>query len=67
MWIGRPLSLALDAANALLGTRSLQPTEKDLGSTGIGNGALPQTAFDFCVRRRLTLTAHCPAWATKRR
>lgn len=28
---------------------ALQPTKENLGSAGIGNGALPQAAFDFCV------------------
>jgi len=42
----QPLQLALrhrvevDAANALLGTRALQPTKQDLGGTGIGNSPL---------------------------
>jgi hypothetical protein len=42
----QPLKLALghrveiDATNALIGTRALQPTEKNLSSTGIGNSAL---------------------------
>ena len=54
----QPLELAfrhrveVDAPNPLLGTRALQPTEKDLGSTGIGDCALAQTALDLRVRRR---------------
>jgi hypothetical protein len=61
----QPLELTLrhrvevDATNALLGTRALQPTEKDLGRMGIRDGALPQTTFDFCVGRRLPLTTRC--------
>jgi hypothetical protein len=66
-----PLQLALrqgveiNAPNTLLGTRSLQPTQQNLGGAGIGNGALPQTAFDFCVRRRLTLATRCAALAAQ--
>jgi hypothetical protein len=59
MWIGRPLSLALDALNALLGTRALQPTEENLGGTGIRGRALSQTALDLRVTRGLALTAGC--------
>jgi hypothetical protein len=46
----QPLELAfahgveVDASNALLGTRALQPTEEDLGGTGIGDCALSQTS-----------------------
>ena len=31
----------IDTADALVGTRTLQPTQKNLGRTGIGNPALP--------------------------
>jgi hypothetical protein len=52
-WIGRPLSLALDGPNALLGTGTLQPTEEDLGGTGIRDRALSRTTLDLRVGRRL--------------
>ena len=39
----------VDASNALLGTSVLQPTEKNPGSTGIGDGALAQTTLDLRV------------------
>jgi len=61
----QPLELALregveiDATNAFLGTRPLQPTQKNLGGTRIGNSPLAQTTLDFCVGRRLTLSARC--------
>jgi hypothetical protein len=35
----------------------LQPTQKDLGSTGIGNSAFAQTAFDLRITGRFTLSA----------
>jgi hypothetical protein len=49
----------VDTTNALLGTRTRQPTEKDLGSTRIGDRALAQTAFDLRIRRGLALTLRC--------
>jgi hypothetical protein len=63
----QPLELALgqgvevDAPNALLGTRALQPTQQNLRSTRIRDGALTQTAFDLRIRRGLALTARCAA------
>ncbi len=53
----QPLEFALrhgveiDATNALIDARALQPTEKNLGSTGIRDRALTQTTLDLCVRR----------------
>jgi hypothetical protein len=63
----------VDAANALLGTRALQPTQEDLGSTGIRDCALPQATFDLRITRRLTVNAALRgdafffAFATQRR
>jgi hypothetical protein len=59
----QPLQLAfrhrveVDTANALLGTRSLQPTKQNLGSTGIRDCAFAQTTFDLGVTGRFTDTA----------
>jgi hypothetical protein len=49
----------VDAPNALLGTRTLQPTQKNLSSTGVGDRALAQTVLDLRIRRGLALTALC--------
>jgi hypothetical protein len=63
----QPLELALrhrvkiDPTNALLGTRPLQPTQKGLGGTRIGDGALAQAALDLRVGRRLPCPAGCAA------
>ena len=63
----QPLKLALghrveiDATNALVDTRALQPTKENLGSTRIGDHALAQTTLDLRVRRGLTATAGCEA------
>jgi hypothetical protein len=63
----QPLQLAfrqgveVDATNALLGTRALQPTKENLGSTGIGDCRLAQPTLDLRVRRGLALTAGCAA------
>lgn len=68
----QPLELAfghrveVHAANALLGTRALQPTKENLGGTGIRDCALSQASLDFCVRRRFTITARCPAPSPQR-
>jgi hypothetical protein len=53
----------VDATNALLRTRALQPTQKNLGGTGIRDCALPQATLDFCVTRRFTDTSGCAARA----
>ena len=64
----QPLQLALrhrveaDIPNALLDTRALQPTQKNLGSARISDRLLAQAAFDLCVGRRLALTARCAAY-----
>jgi hypothetical protein len=63
----QPLELALrhrvevDAPNTLLGTRALQPTKQNLGSTGIGDRAITQTTLDLRITRRLALKARCTA------
>jgi hypothetical protein len=60
---GQPLQLALGhrlevvPANAVVGTRALQPTKQDLGGTGIGGSALAQARLDLRIRRRFALTA----------
>lgn len=59
----QPLQLAfrhrveVDPTNAFLGTRALQPTQQDLGGTGIGDCALSQTTFDLRVTGEFTDTA----------
>ena len=61
----QPLELAfrqgleVDAPNALLDTRALQPTEKNLGSTRIRVRALTQAPLDLRITRRLTETTRC--------
>jgi hypothetical protein len=47
----------VDTTNALVDTRALQPTKKDLGSTRIENSALAQTTFDLRITARFTLSA----------
>jgi hypothetical protein len=53
----QPLQLAfghrveVDAPNALLGTRALQATKKNLSGTRIRDRILAQTALDLCVAR----------------
>jgi hypothetical protein len=47
----------VDATNALLATRALQPTKQNLGSTRIGDCALPQTTFNLGVTGRFKDTA----------
>jgi hypothetical protein len=42
-------------------SRTLQPTQKNLGGTGIGDCALSQATFDICIGRRRTVTTCCPA------
>jgi hypothetical protein len=49
----------VDPTNELLGTRALQPTEEDLGSTRIRDSALTQAAFDGGIRGRLPVTTCC--------
>ena len=55
----QPLELAfrhrveVDATNPLLGTGALQPTKKNLGSTGIRDRPLTQTTLDLRITRRL--------------
>jgi hypothetical protein len=61
----QPLQLTLghqvevDTTNPLLRTRALQPTQENLGSTGIRDRALAQTTLDLRITRRLTATARC--------
>jgi hypothetical protein len=68
----QPLELAfrhrveVDTTNPLLRTRTLQPTEKNLCSTGIGNRALTQTTLDLRITRRLALAARCAPPTTAR-
>jgi hypothetical protein len=63
----QPLQIAfrhrveVDAADALVGKTTLQPTKQDLGSAGIGDRALPQATLDLPVRRRLAVTPRCAA------
>jgi hypothetical protein len=47
----------LDATNALLCTRAAAANAEDLGSTGIGNSAFAQTAFDLRITGPFTLSA----------
>ena len=39
----------IDATNTLLRPRALQPAEKDLGGSRIGNSALAKTTFDLRI------------------
>jgi hypothetical protein len=48
--------------DALLDTRTLQPTKENLGGTGIRDRALTQTTLDLGITRRLTGTASCAVW-----
>ena len=61
----QPLQLAfrhrveVHTTNPFLDTRTLQPTQKNLGSTRVCDRLLAQSAFDLCVRRGLVLKARC--------
>jgi hypothetical protein len=55
----RRQGVEIDAMNALLGTRALQPTQENLGGTRIRDCALPQTTFDFCVTGGFAVTPGC--------
>jgi hypothetical protein len=46
----------VDAMHALVSARPLQPTEKNLGCARVGDRPLTQTALDFGITRRLTVT-----------
>jgi hypothetical protein len=39
----------VSATNALLSTRALQPTKKDLGRTGVSDRTFAQTTFDLSI------------------
>jgi hypothetical protein len=47
----------VDATNALLCTRALQPPKEDLGGTGIGNCAIVQTTLDLGFARDRAVSA----------
>jgi hypothetical protein len=49
----------------LLGTRAPEPTQENLGGTGIVDGLLSQSTFDLRIGRRLTLAARCTALAAQ--
>ena len=49
--------LEIDAGSLFDGLRALHPTQKDLRSPRIGDGAFAQTSFDVSVRRRPVFTA----------
>jgi hypothetical protein len=51
--------------DTLIGTRPLQPTQKNLGSAGIRNGAFAQATLNLGVTRWLTVTPGCTAFALR--
>jgi hypothetical protein len=51
----------VDATNALVGTKALQPKQQNLGGTRIGDCAFAQATLDLRIRRRLTLSARFAA------
>ena len=61
----QPLELALghrvevDATNALLDTRALQPAQEDLSGARVTDRPLTQATLDLYVTRRFTLSACC--------
>jgi hypothetical protein len=51
----------VDAANPLVRTRPLQPTQKDLGSAWIRDCPFSQASLDLHIARRFAITTCCTA------